>query len=104
MRAELRRIRPLPGENLSAERRRIGTSLSRLGERYQWQEIEAPEYHCERLRLHGRLAELPAPADSNVLAFQRPAAAILPHRAAGPCAPSSSGRSTATWPDPGCPT
>ena len=78
MRDELRRIRHLPGENLSAERRRIGTSLSRLGERYQWQEIEAPEYHCERLRLHGRLAELPAPADSNVLAFERAASAIIP--------------------------
>ena len=71
MRVDLHRIRHLPGEDLSAERRRLETGLRRLGERYQWQEIEAPEYHRERLRLRGRLAELPAPADSNVLAFDR---------------------------------
>lgn len=78
MRDELRTMRHVPDEGLRAQRQRITTAIKRVGERYQWQEIEEAEYRDERRRLEARLAELPLAADSNVLAFDRAAATMLP--------------------------
>lgn len=69
MRDELRVMRHVPDEGLRAQRQRVETAIKRVGERYQWQEIEEPEYRAERRKLEARLAELPLAADSNVLAF-----------------------------------
>jgi hypothetical protein len=75
---ELHTFRHLPTEGLRAERTRLETALRRLGERYQWQEIDEAAYHRDRLQLRARLAELPAPVDENVIAFDRAAAALRP--------------------------
>ena len=78
MRDELRRMRHLPDEGLRAQRRRIEVAMQRLGNRYTRQEIEEPEYRVERQELEARLAELPLPADSNIIAFDRAASTMLP--------------------------
>jgi site-specific DNA recombinase len=78
MRQELRTLRHLPTEGLRGERTRLETGLKRLGERYQWQEIEEVDYHRERIQLRKRLAELPAPVDENVIAFDRAASLLRP--------------------------
>ncbi len=81
MRDELRTLRHVPDEGLRTQRQRLQTAIKRLGERYQWQEIEEAEYHVERRKLQARLAELPLPVDSNVLAFDRTASTLLPFAA-----------------------
>ena len=48
--------------------------MKRLGDRYTWQEIGEPEYRAERKRLEAMLVELPLPAESNLVAFDRAAA------------------------------
>ena len=55
-----------------------GPAIKRLGDRYQWQEIDEPEYRTERAKLQAQLAELPPPMDSNVLAFDRIGEQLLP--------------------------
>ena len=39
-REELRKMRHVPNEALSNQRQRLETAIKRLGDRYQWQEIE----------------------------------------------------------------
>ena len=39
---------------------------------------ESAEYQAQRRRLEAQLAELPLPADANLLAFNRAAASLLP--------------------------
>jgi DNA invertase Pin-like site-specific DNA recombinase len=77
-RAELRRLRHLPAEGLSAQRERIEAAMRRVGERYTWGDIERPEYRAEMDRLKAQLAELPSPVDANVIAFDKAAATLLP--------------------------
>ena len=77
-REELRRMRHFPNEALSNQRQRLETAIKRLGDRYQWQEIEEREYREERAKLQAQLAELPPPADSNVVAFDRTSEHLLP--------------------------
>ena len=48
--------------------------MKRLGDRYTWQEIGEAEYRAERKRLEAMLVELPLPAESNLVAFDRAAA------------------------------
>jgi len=60
MRAELHAFRHLPTEGLRAERDRLETALRRLGERYQWQELEEADYHRERLQLRPRSTSEPS--------------------------------------------
>ncbi len=78
MRDELRLMRHVPDEGLRAQRQRIETAMKRLGDRYQWQDIDEPEYRAERRKLEALLAELPLAVDSNVLAFDRAASTLLP--------------------------
>ena len=78
MREELARMRHLPAEGLSAERTRIEAAMKRLGDRYVWGELEEADYRAQRRVLDARRAELPAPVDSNVIAFDRAAATFLP--------------------------
>jgi DNA invertase Pin-like site-specific DNA recombinase len=78
MRDELSLMRHVPDEGLRAQRQRIETAIRRLGDRYQWQEIEEPEYHAQRRKLEAVLAELPLAVDANVLAFDRAASTLLP--------------------------
>ena len=68
----------VPNEALSNQRQRLETAIKRLGDRYQWQEIEEREYREERATLQAQLAELPPPADSNVVAFDRTSEHLLP--------------------------
>jgi site-specific DNA recombinase len=77
-REELRKMRHVPNEALSLQRQRLETAIKRLGDRYQWQEIDEPEYRTERAKLQAQLAELPPPMDSNVLAFDRTGEQLLP--------------------------
>lgn len=78
MREQLRAMRHVPAEGLAAERRRLETALTRLGERYQWQELAEVDYHRERLQLRKRLAELPPAVEDNLIAFDLAAAALRP--------------------------
>jgi hypothetical protein len=78
MRDELLKMRHVPDEGLRAQRRRIEVAMQRLGDRYTWQEIEEAEYRQERRKLEARLAELPLPADSNIIAFDRAPSTMLP--------------------------
>jgi hypothetical protein len=78
MREELTRLRHLPTAGLSAERNRIEVAMKRLGDRYVWGELDEGEYRAQRRALEAKRAELPAPVDSNVIAFDRAAATILP--------------------------
>jgi DNA invertase Pin-like site-specific DNA recombinase len=78
MRAELARLRHLPGEGLSVQRARVETAMKRLGDRYVWGELDEPEYRLQRRALEAQLAELPAPADSNIIAFDRASKVLLP--------------------------
>jgi hypothetical protein len=48
----------------------MATAIKRLGDRYQWQEIDEPEYRTDRPKPQAQLAE-PPPMDSNVLGFDR---------------------------------
>ncbi len=48
--------------------------MKRLGDRYTWQEIGEAEYRAERQKLEAMLVELPLPAESNLVAFDRAAA------------------------------
>ena len=77
-REELRRMRHIPDEALSLMRQRLETAIKRLGDRYMWQEIDEAQYHTERRRLEAQVGELPPPADSNVIAFDRTAEQLLP--------------------------
>jgi hypothetical protein len=52
--------------------------MKRLGDRYMWGELDETEYRPQRRALEAQLAELPAPADSNVLAFDRASRTLLP--------------------------
>ncbi len=52
--------------------------MRRLGDRSVWGELSEAEYRPLRRALETKLAELPAPADSNVIAFARAAATLLP--------------------------
>ena len=54
------------------------TAIKRLGDHYQWQEIEEAEYREERPKLQAQLAELPPPADSNMVAFDQTGDRLLP--------------------------
>lgn len=78
MREALRLMRHVPDEGLRAQRQRIETATTRLGDRDVWQEIGEAEYGAQRRRLKAQLAELPLPSDSNLLAFDRAAATLLP--------------------------
>jgi hypothetical protein len=78
MRIELGRLRHLPGEELSGQRVRVELAMKRLGDRYVWGELDEAEYRPQRQFLEAQLAELPAPADSNVLAFDRASTTLLP--------------------------
>ena len=78
MREALRCMCRVPDEGLRARRQRIETAMARLGDRYVWQEIDEADYRTQRRRLESQLAELPLPADSNLLAFDRAAATLLP--------------------------
>jgi len=77
-RAELRKMRHVPDEGLTVQRERLQTGLRRLNEMYLWQTIEEGDYRAKRAELEGKLAELPPPADSNVLAFDRAASELVP--------------------------
>ena len=59
-------------------RQRLQTALKRLGERYDWQDIGEAEYKEQRAEIRAKLAELPPAQDSNLLAFDRAAATLLP--------------------------
>ena len=74
LREELSRLTHLPDDGLRAQRKRIETAMKRLGDRYTWQEIGEAEYRAERRRLEAMLVELPLPAESNLVAFDRAAA------------------------------
>ena len=52
--------------------------MKRLGDRYAWGEIEEAGYRPQRRVFEAQLAELPAPVDSNVLAFDRAALTFMP--------------------------
>jgi DNA invertase Pin-like site-specific DNA recombinase len=78
MRAELGRLRHLPGEELSGRRARVELAMKRLGDRYVWGELDEAEYRPQRRLLEVQLTELPAPADSNVMAFDRASTTLLP--------------------------
>jgi hypothetical protein len=56
----------------------LETAIKRLGDRYQWQEIEEREHREGRAKLQAQLAELPPPADSNVIAFDRTGERLMP--------------------------
>jgi hypothetical protein len=56
----------------------LQTVLKRLGDRYVWQELDEAEYRSERRKIEQRLAELPLPVDSNVIAFDAAAATLSP--------------------------
>jgi hypothetical protein len=77
-REELRKMRHVPNEALSLQRHRFETAIKRLGDCYQWREIEEDDYRSERAKLQARLAELPPPADSNIVAFDRTGEHLLP--------------------------
>jgi hypothetical protein len=77
-REELRKMRHAPDAALSLQCQRLETAIKRLGDRYTWQEIDAAEYHDERGKLQAQLAELPPPADSNVVAFDKAGERLMP--------------------------
>ena len=77
MREELGRLRHLPGQELSGQRARIEQAMKRLGDRYVWGELEEADYRPQRRLLEAQLAELQAPADSNILAFDRAPTTLL---------------------------
>jgi len=77
-RAELRKMRHVPDEGLTVQREGLQTGLRRLNEMYLWQTIEEGDYRAKRAELEGKLAELPPPADSNALAFDRAASDLVP--------------------------
>jgi hypothetical protein len=52
--------------------------MKRLGDRYVWGELDEAEYRLQRRALEAQLAELPAPADSNIIAFDRASKVLLP--------------------------
>ena len=70
-RDELSRMRHVPDGALSLRRERLETAVKRLKDMYLWQEMDEREYRAERGKLEEQLAELPPPADSNVIAFDR---------------------------------
>jgi hypothetical protein len=71
LREELARLTHLPDDGLRGRRARIETAMKRLGDRYTWQEIGEAEYRAERKKLEAMLVELPLPAESNLVAFDR---------------------------------
>ncbi len=79
MRAELARMRHLPGEELTGTRGRLEALRKRLDEQYEWGMLpDAAAYRAKRAEIDPELGELPPPAATNVLAFDRAAARILP--------------------------
>ncbi|MFN2483343.1 MAG: recombinase family protein [Candidatus Limnocylindria bacterium] len=78
MRAELARMRHLPGEELRGQRARLEARRARLNEQYERGTIDAATFRAKWSELEGQLAELPPAADSNVIAFDRAAARLLP--------------------------
>ncbi len=78
MRAELAALRHLPGEELTGQRGRLEQRRRHLDEQYEWSMINAATYRAKRAEVDAELGELPPPAASNVLAFDRAAARILP--------------------------
>ena len=77
MRAELARMRHLPGEELTGQRGRLEARRKRLDEQYEWSMIDPATYRAKRAEVDAELGELPPPAASNVLAFDRAAARIM---------------------------
>ena len=71
-------MRHLPDEGLRGQRQRLQTTVKRLGDRYMWQEIEETGIPRAAAELDARIAERPAPADSNLLASDRAASTLLP--------------------------
>jgi hypothetical protein len=74
LREELARFTHLPDDGLRAQRARIETAIKRLGDRYTWQEIGEAEYRAERQKLEAMLIDLPLPAESKLVGFDRAAA------------------------------
>ena len=52
--------------------------MKRLSEQYTWGDIEQSTYRVGMDRLKARLAAMPSPLDSNLIAFDRTAGALLP--------------------------
>jgi hypothetical protein len=52
--------------------------LRRLNETYVWQTIDVDEYQRQRTEILSRLAEMPPPVESNLIALDRAASTLLP--------------------------
>jgi hypothetical protein len=78
MREELKRMHHVPEEGLRSQRQRLDTALMRRGDRYTWQEIDEAEYRSLPHEVEGRIASLPLPVESNVIAFDRASTQFLP--------------------------
>ena len=77
-REQLRQLRHIPDQAASLQRGRLEAALRRLNEMYMWQTIGADEYQCQRAELATKLAEMPPPVESNLIAFDRAASTLLP--------------------------
>jgi hypothetical protein len=71
-------MRHIPDQALSVQRGRIEAALRRLNEMYLWQTIDASEYQRQRQELTTKLAELPPPEESDLVAFDKAAGVLLP--------------------------
>ena len=76
--ASLARMRHLPGEELSGQRGHLEARRKALDEQYEWSMIDAATYRAKRAEVDAEIGDLPPPAASNVLAFDRAAARIMP--------------------------
>ena len=77
-RVELRKMRHVPDQAASIQRGRLEAALRRLNDLYLWQNIDQSEYQRQRQELATKLAGLPPPEESNLVAFDRAAATLLP--------------------------
>jgi hypothetical protein len=78
MRVELRRLGHVPDAGLRTRRAGLEAAAKRVRDAFVWGHLGEVEYRSQRREIDRQLAELPAPADSNVLAFNRSAMLLLP--------------------------
>ena len=77
-REQLRQLRHIPDQAASLQPGRLEAALRRLNEMYMWQTIDVDEYQHQRAELTTKLAEMPPPVESNLIAFDRAASRLLP--------------------------
>ena len=78
-REQLRQLRHIPDQAASVQRGRLEAAVRRLNEMYMWQTVSTcGEYQHQRAELTTKLAEMPPPVESNLLAFDSAASRLLP--------------------------